>query len=69
MPNEVLGSALLDDIIHVFVMACRERRYAEGTPLPLSVSDVSHVLAVYHVNMARWLIDDIVFALDEIVRG
>lgn len=57
---------MLDSIIAVFVLACRERRYSEGQPLPIATSDITAVLKVRGVNMSRWLLDDIIFELDAI---
>ena len=66
MPQGTEGDALLDGIITVFVIACRERRYSEGQPLPISTSDITAVLQVRSVNMSRWLLDDIIFEIDAI---
>lgn len=56
-------------IIHIFYLASRSRRYIGGMvtiPLPLTVQDISEVLAVYPVLASRELIDNCVFAIDEI---
>ena len=66
MPQGIEGDALLDSIIAVFVLACRERRYSEGQPLPIATSDITAVLQVRSVNMSRWLLDDIIFEIDAI---
>ena len=66
LPQGIEGDALLDSIITVFVIACRERRYSEGQPLPISTSDITAVLQVRSVNMSRWLLDDIIFEIDAI---
>ena len=50
----------------MFVIACRERQYTEGQPLPISTSDITAVLQVRSVNMSRWLLDDIIFEIDAI---
>lgn len=56
-------------IIHIFYLASRSRRYISGMatiPLPLTVQDISEVLAVYPVIASRDVIDGGVFAIDEI---
>ena len=62
-----------DDIglatIHIFYLASKSRRYIGGMttiPLPLTVQDISDVLAVYPVLASRELIDETVFAIDDI---
>ena len=54
-------------VLDVFGMACRERKYSDGAPLPISVSDISAVVAVHPINITRFLLDSIIFELDEIV--
>ena len=66
MPQGIEGDALLDSIITIFVLACRERRYSEGHSLPIATSDITAVLKVRSVNMSRWLLDDIIFEIDAI---
>ena len=73
LPQGIEGDALLDSIITVFVLACRERKYGNEHPLPIATSDITAVLQVRSVNMSRWLLDDIIFesgaiALDEVKR-
>ena len=53
-------------VLDVFGMACRERKYSDGAPLPISVSDISAVVAVHPINMTRFLLDSIIFELDAI---
>ena len=53
-------------VLDVFGMACRERKYSYGAPLPISVSDISAVVAVHPINMTRFLLDSIIFELDAI---
>ena len=48
------------------MLACRERKYSEGQPLPISTSDITAVLQVRSVNLSRWLLDDIIFEIDAI---
>ena len=66
MPRGIEGDVLLDSIITVFVLACRERRYSEGQPLSIATSDITAVLQVRSVNLSRWLLDDIIFEIDAI---
>ena len=66
MPQGIEGDALLDSIITIFVLTCRERRYSEGQPLPIATSDITAVLKARSVNMSRWLLDDIIFEIDAI---
>ncbi|UXZ05051.1 hypothetical protein [Moraxella nasicaprae] len=51
-------------MIKIFVLASRARRYIDGVGLPLTVADISSVLAVYPCHLPRWLIDEIVFKID-----
>lgn len=56
-------------IINIFYLASRSRRYIGGMtaiPLPLCVQDISDVLAVYPVLASRELIDETVFAIDDV---
>ncbi|UNU73188.1 hypothetical protein LU293_08950 [Moraxella nasovis] len=69
LPDEVVANPLLDDVMRVFVLVSRARRYHHDVALPLLVKDISDVLTVNPIAMARWLIDDVVFELDEFVRG
>lgn len=48
----------------MFVLASRARRYVDGVGLPLTVADVSSVLAHYACPLPRWLIDELVFEMD-----
>ena len=66
LPQGIEGDALLDSIITVFVLACRERKYGNEHPLPIATSDITAVLQVRSVNMSRWLLDDIIFEIDAI---
>lgn len=56
-------------IINIFYLASRSRKYIGGmtaVPLPLTVQDISDVLAVYPVLASRELVDDVVFAIDDV---
>lgn len=55
--------------INIFYLASRSRNYIGGMtaiPLPLCVQDISDVLAVYPVLASRELVDNCVFAIDDV---
>lgn len=55
-------------IINTFWLANRSRSYVSGmaiSPLPLTVGNISEVLAVYPVIMDRQCLDRAVFAIDD----
>ncbi|WP_323842583.1 MULTISPECIES: hypothetical protein [unclassified Moraxella] len=60
MPNDGISLS----VIQVFVLASRARRYVDGVGLPLTVADVSSVLAHYACPLPRWLIDELIFEMD-----
>lgn len=66
LPNEVVGDLISDNCIQIFVLANRQRRYIDGIALPLSVRDISDVCDHYRYYVPRWLLDAVVFALDDI---
>ena len=56
-------------VINTFYLANRGRSYLSGmavSPLPLSVRDISDVLAAHPVMLDRDVLDGCVFALDDI---
>ena len=56
-------------VINTFYLANRGRGYLSGmaiSPLPLSVRDISHVLAAHPVMLDRDVLDGCVFAIDDI---
>ena len=56
-------------VINTFYLANRGRGYLSGmavSPLPLSVRDISDVLAAHPVMLDRDVLDGCVFALDDI---
>ena len=55
---------LLDNAVMIYRLACRERRYIDGTPMPISTSDISKVVAVRESLLPRPLLDDVVFIFD-----
>lgn len=54
-------------IIQTFILISRARRYIEGSPLPLTVRDITDVVTAHPIDITRNILDYIVFALDEIV--
>lgn len=56
-------------VINTFWLANRSRAYVSGmaiSPLPLTVVNISDVLAVYPVPMIRECLDKAVFAIDDL---
>lgn len=56
-------------VINTFYLANRGRGYLSGmavSPLPLSVRDISDVLAAHPVMLDRDVLDGCVFAIDDI---
>ena len=56
-------------VINTFYLANRGRAYLSGmaaSPLPLSVRDISDVLAAHPVMLERDVLDGCVFAIDDI---
>ncbi len=56
-------------VINTFYLANRGRGYLSGmavSPLPLSVRDISDVLAAHPVTLERDVLDACVFAVDDI---
>ncbi|MDO4223595.1 MAG: hypothetical protein Q4D05_06180 [Acinetobacter sp.] len=58
---DVLSRQLID----IFILACRARRYVDGVMLPLTVQDVSDVLQAYDYGLERAIVDAGVFAIDD----
>ena len=56
-------------VINTFYLANRGRAYLSGmavSPLPLSVRDISDVLAAHPIMLDRDVLDGCVFAIDDI---
>ncbi|AKG08668.1 hypothetical protein AAX06_01430 [Moraxella bovoculi] len=53
-------------MIKIFVLTSRARRYIDGVGLPLTVADISSVMAIYPCRLPRWLVDEIVFEMDRL---
>ena len=68
MPDEPISDYDTHSVINTFWLANRSRSYLSGitvSPLPLTVKDISDVLAVYPVLMDRHMLDKAVFAIDD----
>ena len=69
VPNGPPTSYDIHAVISTFYLANRGRAYLSGmavSPLPLSVRDISDVLAAHPVMLDRDVLDGCVFALDDI---
>lgn len=69
VPNEPPTDYDTHAVISTFYLANRGRGYLSGmavSPLPLSVRDISDVLAAHPVMLDRDVLDGCVFALDDI---
>lgn len=68
IPDEAETDWAVDLIIRTFLLANRSRRYISGmsiVALPLSVEDITNVLAAHPVILGRELLDTCVFAIDD----
>ena len=69
VPNGPPTNYDIHAVISTFYLANRGRAYLSGmavSPLPLSVRDISHVLAAHPVTLDRDVLDGCVFAIDDI---
>ena len=69
VPHEPETNIVIDNIIHIFYLASRSRRYIGGmavSPLPLSVADINDVLMAHHCYTDRETLDACVFAIDDV---
>lgn len=69
IPSEPIKDVDTHEIINIFYLVSRGRGYIGGmgvTPLPISVRDITDVLAAHPVLMDREVLDSCVFALDDI---
>ena len=69
VPNEPPTNCDIHAVISTFYLANRGRGYLSGmavSPLPLSVRDISDVLAAHPVMLDRDVLDGCVFAIDDI---
>lgn len=60
---------MTQQIVQVFILASRARRYVEAQPLPLSVRDITDVVEAHPIDMPREILDYIIFALDDKERS
>ena len=68
LPDEPVCDDKTYDVITTFWLADRGRNYLSGTavmPLPLTVQNISEVVAVYPSVLNRELLDGCVFAIDD----
>ena len=65
MPNAIKSDPLTNQIIRVFHLAERSRRYCNSFPLELSVRDITDVVSVHPVPLHRDVLDEIIFMLDD----
>ena len=68
MPNEPDCDYMVQEIIKVFYLADRGRGYLSGmsvSPMPLTVQNISEVVAVYPSVLDRELLDGCVFDIDD----
>lgn len=69
VPNEPPTDYDIHAVISTFYLANRGRSYLSGmavSPLPLSVRDISDVLAAHPIMLDRDVLDGCVFAIDDI---
>lgn len=57
----------VQSIIETYHLAARGRNYVEGSPLPLSVKDVTNVIEAHPIAIPRSILDGVIFAIDDIV--
>lgn len=69
MPEPPQFDSITQQIVQVFILASRARRYVEAQPLPLSVRDITDVVEAHPIDMPREILDYIIFALDDKERS
>lgn len=52
-------------LVAIYHLVSRERRYVDGTPLPLAVSDITAVMTAHPSDLPRWLVDMVIFEIDK----
>lgn len=67
LPEPPTYDVTTQQVIQAFILISRARRYIEGSPLPLTVRDITDVVTAHPIDMPRNILDYIIFALDEIV--
>lgn len=66
IPEPPEFDSTIQDVIQTFYMIIRGRKYIDGTPLPISVRDITDVVSVHPVNVPRSTLDEIIFSLDDL---
>lgn len=69
MPQPPEFDSDIQSIIEVYYLTARARRYVEGNALPLTVRDITDVVNAHPVNVPRSILDEIIFALDDLERS
>lgn len=67
MPEPPQFDSDIQSIIETYQLVARGRNYTDGTPLPLSVRNVTEVIEVHPIPIHRSLLDPIIFAIDDMV--
>lgn len=67
MPEPPQFDSDIQSIIEIYHFSARARRYIEGCALPLTVGDITDVVNAHPVNVPRSILDEIIFALDDLV--
>ncbi|WEH93054.1 hypothetical protein PYR77_07455 [Acinetobacter soli] len=65
MPEPPERSFIAGDILAAYNVISRSRKYEQGIPLPLGLSDISEYCAVCDIAAERWLFNECIFALDK----
>ena len=68
-PEPPQFDSITQQIVQVFILASRARRYVEQQPLPLTVRDITDVVEAHPIDMPREMLDYIIFALDDKERS
>ena len=69
LPEPPQFDSVTQQIVQVFILASRARRYVEAQPLPLTVRDITDVVEAHPIDMPREMLDYIIFALDDKERS
>ena len=69
LPEPPQFDSITQQIVQVFILASRARRYVEAQPLPLTVRDITDVVDAHPIDMPREILDYIIFALDDKERS
>lgn len=63
-PVIVEPDVLSEQILEIYYLVSRARRFVQSTPLPLRVEDINSVLEHYPIILDRSLLDEIIFSID-----